>query len=394
MTTEHATSIERILPAVSGFLRHLTESTYARRRLDPTIADFTFGNPQEMPLPGVVTALTRHMSPLDKDWFAYKTNEPFARGVVVDTLTRRTGLAFEPEDVFMTNGAFAAISVVLRAIVDPGDEVIFLSPPWFFYEALIQAVGGVAVRVNMEPPAFDLPIEAIAAAITPRTRAVIVNSPHNPTGRVFPLGDLSRLAGELRSASARIGRPIRILSDEAYNRILFDGRAFHSVSEVYPESFVIYTYGKTLLAPGERMGYIALPPSMADKERVRRAISLAQWVTGFAHPNATLQRAIGDLEELSIDIAAMQRRRDKMASALRSMGYELLVPEGTFYMMVKAPIADDVAFCERLAAHDTFVLPGSVVERPGWFRVSLTASDEMVLRGLKGFEASAAGAIV
>jgi aspartate aminotransferase len=240
----------------------------------------------------------------------------------------------------------------------------------------------------MAPPDFDLPIAAIAAAITSRTRAVILNSPHNPTGRVVPLSELAGLAEVLRAASARLGRPIQVLSDEAYNRIVFDGRAFHSVAEVYSETFVVYTYGKTLLAPGERMGYIAIPPTMGERERVRRAIGLAQWMTGFAYPNATLQRAIGDLEALSIDLPALQRRRDVMATALRAMGYALLVPEGTFYMMVRSPVADDGAFFERLAAHDTFVLPGSVVERPGWFRVSLTANDEMVARGLRGFAAA------
>ena len=127
--------------------------------------------------------------------------------------------------------------------------------------------------VALEPPAFDLPVDAIAAAITERTRAVIVNSPQNPTGRIYSLSDLKRLAEVLSAASARIGRPIRILSDEAYNRIVFDNRVFHSPSEVYPETFVVYTYGKTLLAPGERIGYVAIPPAMGDRERVRRAVA-------------------------------------------------------------------------------------------------------------------------
>lgn len=387
-TTKHATTIERVLPAVTPFLSFLHDSPYARRRGLPNVADFTFGNPQEMPLPGYVSALGRNIEPRDKDWFAYKLSEPSSTQTVADVLRRRTGLDFETSDVFMTNGAFAGINVVLKAICDPGDEVIFLSPPWFFYEALIVSVGAVAVRVALEPPAFDLPIDAIISAVTERTRAVIVNSPHNPTGRIYPLADLKRLGDALSEASKRIGHPVRILSDEAYNRIIFDGRAYHSPAEVYPETFVVYTYGKTLLAPGERVGYVAVPPTMADRERVRRAVSLAQWMTGFAYPNATLQRSLAELEELSIDIPAMQRRRDRMASALREMGYELLVPEGTFYMMVRAPIDDDNAFAAALAEHNTFVLPGSVVERPGWFRVSLTASDEMVERGLPGFEAA------
>lgn len=392
MTTDEPLAIEAIAPTIQGFLRHIRASPYARRKYEPDIADFTFGNPQEMPLPGLVSALHKHLDPLDKDWFAYKTNEPYARSAVVEALKRALNISFEPEDVFMTNGAFAALPVTLRAITNPGDEVIFLSPPWFFYEALILAVGAKPVRVTIEPPAFDLPVEAITAAINERTRAVIINSPHNPTGRIYPPADLERLASALTKASERIGRPIRVISDESYRRIVFDGRAFHSVAEVYPETFVIYTYAKTLLSPGERLGYVAATPGMRDRARVRKNLALAQFLTGFACPNSTLQRAVADLEALSIDIAAIERRRDRMAEALRAMGYELLVPEGTFYMMVRAPIADDTAFCDALAERGALVLPGAIVELPGWFRISLTASDVMVERGLKAFEACRSGA--
>jgi aspartate aminotransferase len=388
MNRVQGSPVEQVLPAIAGLLDFLSASAYARKQGDPTIADFVFGNPHEMPLPGFVDAIRRHSEPRDKNWFAYKQSERVATEVVAASLQRRTGIAFAPEDVFMTNGAFAALTVALRAIVEPSDEVLYLSPPWFFYDALIQAAGGRAVRIPLSPPDFDLPVAAIAAAITERTRAVIVNSPQNPTGRIYSREDLTRLAEVLAAASQRIGRPVRILSDEAYRRIVFDGHAFHSPAELYPETFVIYTYAKVLLTPGERIGYIALPPEMSDRERVRKAIFLGQLVTGWAFPNATLQYAIGELEELSIDIGALTRRRDRMAAALRRMGYELRVPEGTFYMLVRAPIEDDRAFSERLAAHDTFVLPGSFVEQPGWFRISLTANDDMVERGLLGFAAA------
>lgn len=382
-------AIERLTPSIGQLVEFLESSTYFQRRDDPGIADFVFGNPHEMPLPGFVDALHRRVDPRDKDWFAYKRSEPGSTAIVAASLRQRMGLPFEPADIFMTNGAFAAISVTLRAITAPGDEVVFLSPPWFFYEFLIEAAGGKAVRVKLEPPAFDLPVEAIAAALTPRTRAIIVNSPHNPTGRIYPHADLERLAAVLRDASARNGRPIYLLSDEAYRRIVFDGRSFTSPAEVYAETLILYTYAKTLLTPGERIGYIAAATSMPmrDRERLRKAIPLAQFATGWAFPNATLQHAIGDLETLAIDIGALTRRRDRMAGALSGMGYELRVPEGTFYMMVRAPIADDRVFTEQLAAHDTFVLAGSMVEQPGWFRVSLTASDAMVEKGLDGFRA-------
>src|SRR5205823_7507878 len=163
-------------------------------------------NPQEMPLPGFVDALRRWAAPQDKDWYAYKMSEPAARGAVAASLRDRYGLAFDAEDVSMTTGAFGALAVSFRAVVDPGDEVIFLTPPWFFYETLIRAADAVPVRVRIDPHSFDLDLDAIAAAISGRTRAIIVNSPNNPTGRIYPPATLERLARLLADASRRAGR--------------------------------------------------------------------------------------------------------------------------------------------------------------------------------------------
>jgi aspartate aminotransferase len=383
--------IDRLRASIAPFLGFFEGPIWARRE-DPDVANFAVGNPQEMPLPGYVAALSAALPPRDKDWFAYKLSEPASRKAVARSLTARTGLDWDPEDVFMTNGGFAALAVTFRAILEPDDEVIFLSPPWFFYELLILAADGVPVRVPLRAPAFDIDLAALEAAITPRTRAVLVNTPHNPTGRVYPETALRDLARVLNAASARTGRRIFLVSDEPYNRLVFDGRRFHSPAEVYPDTITTYSYGKTLLSPGMRIGYVALPPTMTDREPLREAMFISQLASGFAFPNALLQHAIEELERLSIDVAALERRRDRVVSGLRSVGYETTNPEGTFYVMARAPIDDDRAFATRLADHGVLVLPGSVVEVPGWFRISLTASDEMVDRGLPGFAAALEGA--
>lgn len=378
------------LASIAGKLEALLDfvnnSAHAKRIGDPGICDFVFGNPHEMPLPGLVEAIRRHAVPENKDWFAYKRNEPEAVGVVATSLTASHGVGFSPDDVFMTSGAFGALSVALRTLLDPGDEVIFLSPPWFFYEPMIEIAGGVAVRVTLPGPDFGLDLDAIAAALTPKTRAIIVNSPHNPTGRLLGRDELDALADVLRAAPSE--RPVVLLSDESYRRILFDGRAYVSPASVYPHTFVVYTYGKTLLAPGERIGYVAVPETFPGREALRDPMFLSQIVGGWQIPNATLQRAVADLEHLSIDVAHLQRRRDRLGEALKAMGYEVVVPEGTFYMMVRSPLADDVRFTEMLAAHEVFVGPGVIFEMPGWFRISLTANDDMVERALPGFEAA------
>ncbi len=377
-------SIDRLRDSIAPFIAFFT-GPFAKLNANPDVANFAVGNPQEFPMPAYVDALRGQLEPRRRDWFAYKDSEPKARITVARSLSARTGMQWDPADVAMTNGGFAALAVAMRALVEPGDEVIFLSPPWFFYEFMILAADGVPIRLHLAPPTFEPDMAEIAAAITPRTRALIFNSPHNPSGRVYPLETLQALARTLTDASARIGHPIYLVSDEPYNRIVFDGRTFHSPAEAYPYTVITYSFGKQLLAPGQRIGYLTVPPTMPDREAFRETVFVAQLATGYAFPNALLQHAVGELEGLSIDVGAMQRRRDRLVGALRQIGYETTMPEGTFYVMARAPIADDVAFADILAKHRVLVLPGTVVEVPGWFRISLTATDEMVERGIPGF---------
>ena len=204
MAIQTPTRRERMRASVAPFLSFFN-GPFSRLNLARDVANFAVGNPQEMPIPAYVEALQRHVAPQDKDWFAYKMSEPESQRIVADTLTRRTGLAWDPADVAMTNGGFAALAVAMRALVEPGDEVVFLSPPWFFYEFLTLAAGGEPVRVKLDPPAFDLNLAGIDAAITSRTRAVIINSPHNPSGRIYS-ADVLR---ELATAPVRCERPHR-----------------------------------------------------------------------------------------------------------------------------------------------------------------------------------------
>lgn len=369
----------------SRYLRHVlwfvTESTYALHGMEPDVSDFCFGNPHEMPLPEIPLAIAKWSEPRSKDWFAYTQSDPNAVRAVVDSLREHVGIDFDPADVSMASGAFGGLASTMRALLDPGDEVIYFSPPWFFYVPLMISLGATPVRVDFEAPDFRLPVDAIERAITERTRLIIVNSPHNPSGRIFDAEELERLGAVLRNAQ----QPLYLVSDESYSRILFDGRSFQSPLHFYDRSILIYTYGKTLLAPGQRLGYIALSPRMPDRAEVMRAVVTSQIMT-WAFPNAVMQYALPDLEGVSIDIQALQRRRDRMTAALREMGYEAVVPEGTFYVLVRSPIGDDIEFTEILAKEKVFVMPGQVFELPGWFRVSLTANDGMVERSFAGFQ--------
>lgn len=383
-----ARQIVAIQRAMQPFLEAVMRSPYAQRRDTGEVADFMAGNPQELALPGFVAALTRWSVPQDKNWFAYKMMDSRARAVAAQMLSERLGMELDPDDIHLTRGATGGLAIAMRTVLDPGDEVIFISPPWFFYEAMIIASGATPVRVRIDPESFDLDVEAIAAALTERTRAIVVNTPHNPTGKIYPPQTLQRLADILLDASKRNGRPIYIISDESYNRIIFEGRPFHSPGRFYPYSFLIQTYSKSALAPGQRLGYIALPVSMPDREEVRAAMMLVGFGHGHMLPDAVMQYALPEIEALSIDMAHLERKRDRMVRELRMQGYDLHVPDGTFYLLPRSPIPDDVAFTETLAQRDVFVLPGNVVEMPGYFRLSLTATDQMIDRAMPVFAAA------
>jgi aspartate aminotransferase len=374
--------------AFGAVKRFYSSSRYAERRFDPGISDFTFGNPHELPLPGLVAAIRERAQPLDKNWFAYKTSEEAPQAFLADRVSRELGLSFRPTDIALTTGAFAAIMVAFHHVLDAGDEAVFSEPAWFCYEPLLLAAAAVPRKVALKAPTFDLDLDAIDAAIGPKTRLVIVNTPHNPTGRIYSRASLENLADLLERASARVGHRIYLLSDEPYRRLRFDGRGFDSPAAMYPWTFISYSYGKVLLAPGQRLGYLALSPLMPDDERLAFAESMvaAQMALGWCFPNAVMQYALPDLEALSIDRAALARRRDRLMSALGDHGYRVLPPEGTFYLWIKWPEGDPMTLWSQLADRDVFVLPGSLMNSPGYFRISLTASDDMVERALPVFQ--------
>lgn len=367
------------------------KSRYAERRLDPGIADFTFGNPHEMPLPGIVAAIRNRAVPHDKNWFAYKTSEVEPQEFLAERVSEELGVAFEPADIALTAGAFAAILVAFRLVVDAGDEAVFSEPAWFCYEPMLLAADAVARKVALKPPSFSLDLAAIDAAIGPRTRLVIVNTPHNPTGRIYERAELEALSDLLDRASARIGRRIYLLSDEPYRRLRFDGRGFVSPATVYPWTLISYSYGKVLLSPGQRLGYLAISPLMPaeDRQAIRDAMFPAEMAMGWCFPNAVMQYAVPDLETLSIDLAALTRRRDRLSKALAAAGYGVLAPQGTFYLWVRWPEGDRQRMWNFLADRGVFVMPGGILNSPDHFRICLTASDDMVDRAIPAFAEAA-----
>ena len=372
---------QNALAAAAGLFRLLM---VPRDLGHPDACDFVAGNPQEMALPEYVRTVQRALEPDSPSYYAYGPPWRGAVESVTRALSERLDCELDPDDVFLTRGAASGLLLALRTVMDPGDEVVAFSPPWFFYETMIFSEGGVMVRTPLTAGRFDLDLPALEKALSPRTRAVIINTPHNPSGRIFPEDQLSGLAEVLERASQRNRRRVYLLSDEAYARILFDDRHMLTPARFYPATFMLHSYSKTLLAPSQRAGYLAVPPSMPGRHQLRLALMAGSLGAGVA-PDTAMQRAMPELERLSIDIGALQRRRDRMVAELRRQGYELHSPEATFYLFPRTPIPDAVEFCDWLAERHVYAMPGEAFERPGHFRMSLTATDAMVERALPVF---------
>jgi aspartate aminotransferase len=367
----------------------LRDSPIVARRGAPNVADLLFGDPHDPALPGIAEALHAQVDASASARYRYVHHVPEAREAATHALSLRTGLSFAANDLFLTTGAFSGLSLCLRAFCDPGREVIYFSPPWFYYRSMIKSVGAVPRRVSMDPDGWTIPLEELAAAIGPQTSAVIVNSPHNPSGRVLSDDELARLATVLSEASRRLCRDIPIISDEAYARIVYGRTDAPTPARHYAATVVVYTYGKILLAPSLRLGFVALAPGFPDVVRMRQMFDALQPIDGWLLPTGLVQRALPALENLCIDLQRLEQRRDRLCAALREGGYSVTPAEGTFYMLVGSPDLDDEAFSRDLERQDVLVLPGSTMEAPGKFRVSFTASDGMVDQACSLFRSGA-----
>ena len=374
----------RIQASLAPFLRGVMDAVPLIG--DPDACDFLAGNPEVPALPGYVETLQKWLEPQNRRWFAYGMPDPRAAEAAAAALAEELGIAFEPDDVMLTRGAHGAMALAMATVLDPGDEVVFISPPWFFYEALILGAGATPVRVRANETTWDLDLDAIAAALSLRTRMLLINTPNNPTGRIYPDDTLALLGALLERQSNEAGRAVYLLSDEAYSKILFDGNTMRSPARHYPRTLVVHTFSKSALAPAQRLGYLAMPPTMPDREALRRGAMSASFSTSNLAPDAVMQYALPDLLDIVVDMNKLQLRRDRLLEALRSAGYQVQTPEGTFYLLVRSPNDDEGAFVGRLAQDKVLAMPGSMFEMPGYFRLSITATDDMVERAIPVFE--------
>jgi len=348
------------------------------------IYDFTLGNPDVEPPQALHdTLLKLAQSPLP-GMHRYMNNAGYAetRSAVAKALSSASQLPVQAAQVVMTCGAGGALNVVLKTILNPGDEVIILTPFFVEYRFYIDNHGGVPVEVWTDRDTFQLDIPAIAAAITEKTRAVIICSPNNPTGVIYPAESLARL-GELMSAKEKeFGRQICVISDEPYARIAYDGKCVPNIFRYLANSVIVTSHSKDLALPGERIGYLAANPGMKNVDRFMEGAIFSNRVLGFVNAPALMQRLVAGLQHISVDIQAYQDKRDLLFRALTGMGFSMVEPDGAFYLFPKSPLADDVEFVRLAQKHRILLVPGAGFGAPGFFRIAYCVDQGMIERSL------------
>ena len=350
------------------------------------VFDFSLGNPNIEPPAKFKEVLKELASDDSLGKHRYMPNAGFVetRKAVADYLSNLNKLSFGPEDIVMTVGAAGALNVVLKSILNPGDEVIIPSPYFMEYSFYIDNYGGISKTVNTNSD-FSLDLLAIERALKSNTKAVLITNPNNPTGRVYKKDELSQLGELLTQYSQKYGDPIYLISDEPYSKIIYNGLICPSIFDIYRESFLVTSFSKDISLPGERIGYIAFHPLIADKDILIDALVLCNRILGYVNAPALMQRSIPFLLGHSIDVNLYKQKRDMLCKGLEEAGYSFIMPGGTFYLFPETPIPDDVAFVRSLQEENVLTVPGIGFGGPGHFRIAYCVEDETIEKALPGF---------
>lgn len=351
------------------------------------VFDFSIGNPNLPPPEQFSTTLrdTVDSCGLGAHCYMSQLGYPEACEAVAAYLSKEQEVQVTASEVIMTCGAAGALNVILKALLDPGDEVIVTKPVFVDYRAYVDNHGGASRVVDCHPD-FLLDLGAIEAAINEKTKAIIINSPNNPSGQIYPEENLNGLGELLASRSKALGRTIYLLSDEPYRKIAFDGHRVPSIFKAYAQSIIATSYSKDLSIPGERIGFAAVNPAADYRQDIMAGMTLATRILGFINAPAIMQRVISELQGISVDIGAYLKKRDLLCSGLADAGYKFLTSPGTFYLFPKSPIEDDVAFVQELQKELILTVPGQGFLYPGYFRIAFCVDDATIVNALPGFK--------
>lgn len=351
------------------------------------VYDFSLGNPCVDP-PNEFKRYLRSIVENDLPGVhAYMPNTgyPHVRKAVADYVGKEQGVSLDENHIIMTCGAAGGLNIILKAIVDPDDEVITPAPYFVEYGFYVDNHGGRLVPVKTGED-FTLDIGAIERLISEKTKAVLINSPNNPTGMVYPEQSLRSLGDLLAEKSRELGRIIYLISDEPYRKIVYDGIEVPSVFQCYDDSILTTSYSKDLSIPGERIGYAAVNPKATNGEMLIQGMALANRILGFVNAPALMQRVIGGLQGEQVDTSEYYRKRELLCNGLSGFGYRFVRPAGAFYLFPRSPIEDEIEFVRALQEERILAVPGRGFGAPGYFRLSYCVEDRVITDALPGFE--------
>lgn len=354
---------------------------------EESVFDFSLGNPNMPPPQKFNQVLKEIVDSCDLTDHSYlpQAGYPEVCQSVAEFISQEQDVDITEKEIFMTCGAAGALNVILKALLDPGDEVLIPTPCFVEYRFYAENHDGSVIFVPTRPD-FSLDLNAMAAAISKKTKVVLLNSPNNPTGQIYSEESLLGLATLLSNKSKHLGRTLYLICDEPYRKIVYGEANVPSIFNLFKNSIIVTSYSKDLSIPGERIGFAAVNPKAEFKDDLIAAMNVTHRILGFVNAPALMQRVVGCLQGLSVDIAVYQRKRDLICSGLADAGYDFLAPAGTFYLFPKAPIKDDVRFVSELQKERILVVPGSGFNGAGYFRIAFCVDDKTIEKALPGFK--------
>lgn len=353
------------------------------------VFDFSLGNPN-VPAPECVKEaiidLVNNEDPVALHGYMSNSGFEDVRGAIAASLNRRFGTAFEAKNLIMTVGAASGLNVILKTVLNPGEEVIVFAPYFLEYGAYVRNFDGVLVEVPPDTATFQPNLEEFNSRITPKTRAVIVNTPHNPTGVVYSEDTIQKIAAILEKKQQEYGTVIYLISDEPYRELAYDGVEVPYLTKYYSNTVVGYSYSKSLSLPGERIGYLVIPDEVDGSEEVINAATIANRVIGCVNAPSLIQKVIGRCVDAAVDVEYYDRNRMALYEGLKEYGFECIKPQGAFYLFVKSPIPDEKAFCAAAKKYNILMVPGSSFACPGYVRLAYCVSYETIMNSLPAFK--------
>lgn len=357
------------------------------------VYDFSLGNPS-IPAPDCVREaivdLANNEDPVILHGYMNNAGFEDVRETIAQSLNRRFGTDFSAKNLIMTVGAASGLNVILKTVLNPGEEVIVFAPYFLEYGAYVKNYDGKLVEISPDTETFQPDLEELERKITANTRAVIVNSPHNPTGVIYSEDTIKALAAILEKKQKEYGSVIYLISDEPYRELAYDGAEVPYLTKYYKNTVVGYSYSKSLSLPGERIGYLVIPDDLEDSETVIAAAGIANRILGSVNAPSLMQKVIARCVDAEVDVAAYDKNRLALYNGLTACGFQCIKPQGAFYLFVKSPVADEKEFCEAGKKYNILMVPGSSFACPGYVRLAYCVSYETIINSLPEFKKLAA----